>query len=389
MWIINLLLILSTATTSTTTTSSAISPYASIIGENYGVSGVDRDEYTIGSGDVFTVVFEGGGTESLIVAGVLPFSYFTVSGDGFASISGVGSVEVTDLSINEAQYLIQALVSEYYPSARVSISLDTPRFKLVGVHGFVNYPNEYTVPATFRVSNLISIAGQVAFNGSQYSIVYTESGDSLLSNLTINKTGTFTYDPMIYNALSIEVILCDNPVYIFWTSGVRKTWDIGLDGISVKNIIEQIGGITGAVNISASFVRREEGNEFIIYHDSSGYTDQYMFPGDTLVFVNYAREIAVSGAVTNPGLIPYRFNQNVSKYLMHAGGILQDASLAGTYVIRGGENISVSEDELNSYIVVPNDAIYVPYNWYSRNRDMITLLTTAVALTISVSTFLK
>ena len=389
MWIINLLLILSTATTSTTTTSTVISPYTSISGANYVISSIDRDEYTIGSGDVFTVVFEGGGTESLMAAGVMPFSYFTVSGDGFASIPGVGSVEVTGLSINKAQYLIQTLVSEYYPSARISISLDAPRFKSIGVYGFINYPGEFIVPATFHVSDIINMAGNVSYNGSQYAIVHTESGNSLLSNMTINEVGSFTYNPMVYNVTSIEVVLCDNPVYIFWTRGLRKTWDIVSDSINVENLIEQIGGISGEVNISNSFVRAEDGDEFMIFNDSSGYIDHYLFPGDTLVFVNYASEIAVSGAVSNPGLVPYRFNQSISSYLMSAGGVLQNASWSGIYITRGEEKISVSEDELNKYVILPNDAIYVSYSWYSRNKDKLTLFTTVFALTITISTFLK
>ena len=78
----------------------------------------DRDIYLLGPGDIISMVVEGGSSESLIAAGLTPWAFYTVSGDGYLSVSGIGAASIDDLTMNQAQEVFQQKVSSSHSGYR-------------------------------------------------------------------------------------------------------------------------------------------------------------------------------------------------------------------------------------------------------------------------------
>lgn len=127
----------------------------------------DRSTYVLGPGDIVSIVVEGGSSQILLGAGVLPWIECTVGGDGYLSVSGIGAVAVNGLTIDEAQQSLQRKAVGYYPSIRIILSLFEPRMLRVSIGGMVDQPVIYQLTALSRVSDAVLIAGGISAYGSR------------------------------------------------------------------------------------------------------------------------------------------------------------------------------------------------------------------------------
>ena len=88
---------------------------------------VDRNEYVLGPGDILLVTVYGGCTEVMLTSGVRPQSDCMVSGDCYLSVSGLGLIDVRDLTIAEAEESLIILARRYYPRIAIGMALFEPR----------------------------------------------------------------------------------------------------------------------------------------------------------------------------------------------------------------------------------------------------------------------
>ncbi len=358
---------------------------------------IDRNLYLLGPGDVVAVVIEGGCTEALLGAGVSPWASYMVTADGYLSISGIGSVDVGDLTLNEAQYLVHQKAAVYYPSIRLTVSLLQPGQVRVGIRGMVEDPGTYIMTSLSRVSDLVWNAGGISAFGSRYGTMISADGDTLAVDLHISSaTGMPNLDPFLETGASVNFDVCTEPVYILRAGMLHpgteienprmmasvETWELNRSGDDLISLMDRMGGIPGNVNLNSSRIFRD-GSRLQVWSDAAGLLPEPLIPGDTIMLVVFTDSIAVGGAVGNPGMTEYRPESTVHEYIIAAGGPVRDTSLSGVKHFRDGIEIASGGDALAN-TVLPGDAIEVPYNWVSRNKDAITIVGAIITIWYTV-----
>jgi protein involved in polysaccharide export with SLBB domain len=105
-------------------------------------------------------------------------------------------------------------------------------------------------------------------------------------------------------------------------------------------------------------------------------------PGDTLMVVTLKDSVIVGGAVNAPGLIPYNPENTVHDYIVYAGGPLSTSG-GGVSVYRNGVEM-IFEGEVREAHPLPGDVIELSYSWFERNDALISLITSAISLGITL-----
>lgn len=357
---------------------------------------IDRNVYILAPGDILSVVVDGGCSEIMLASGVLSQSFCTVSGDGYISISGIGAIEVGELSISEAQSNVQAKAEQYYPAVRINISLYSPRYLNVSIRGMAEEPGTYLLSATERVSDLITAAGGISAYGSRTGFMYDTHGNAFPFDLHCSvETGSYISDPFLTEAVSVVIDECTNPVFVMRTGFNRRaaeieisntihsieTWDSNPQ-VGISEFFDRMGGVAGNVNLSNSGIARN--NDFLpIWDDSIGLLDDIVLPGDTIVLVSYRDSVFVGGAVEIPTAVSFRPEMSVLDYVIAAGGYDSGAATGEIKLIRNGV-VYASGTSILGMTLLPGDAIEVPHSWISRNGDAITVVSVTIGIVYTV-----
>jgi protein involved in polysaccharide export with SLBB domain len=339
--------------------------------EAYFPGQADRDLYILGPGDYISAVVEGGSTEALLGAGVSPWAYYAISGDGYLSLSGVGAACVEGMTLNQAQDTFQQKVSRYYPSLRITLSLAQPRVVRMDIRGMVVEPGTYLMSALSRVSDLVTMAGGISTFGSRFGTMITAEGDTMQVDLHVDpQTGSFKVDPYLDRGTSVIFGECRTPVYVV-SYDLSETWDCR-EGETVRSLMDGMGGVTGDFNLSSS--RLHSGGENLpVWTGEEGILDLPLSPGDTLLLVTSRMPVFIGGAVNIPGPLEFIPENTVLDYLLFAGGAKVDADMGGVSLYRQGSEIGTGE-EILTIRPQAGDAIEVPYTWISRNSSVLSLL---------------
>ncbi|MCD4706334.1 MAG: polysaccharide biosynthesis/export family protein [Candidatus Sabulitectum sp.] len=350
---------------------------------------VDRNEYILGAGDVLQVVVEGGTSEAMIFSGLSSISPCQVSGDGAIQISGIGQLDVTGMTISQAENALQRLTRLYYNRVTVGLTLLQPRTVKVWITGMVARPGQYTLYAINRVSDLVTAAGGMSSYSSRIGWMVTASGDSIFVDLHFNPaTGRPASDPFVDGGAGVVFELVRSPVYVI-RPGIRnyndayavpevETWE-AFSGETIEELMYRIGGITGDVDLARSTLITPRGPS-PVWVPNQGFTDQLVQAGDTLRLVVHGNDIYVAGAVHQRGIISYAPGASVRVYVERAGGKVYNANMGGTTVTRDGVQIASGEEALDTE-VLPGDVIEVPYNWVARHAQEIGIFATVVGVT--------
>lgn len=341
----------------------------------------DRSTYVLGPGDIVTVVVEGGSSQILLSAGVLPWIECTVGGDGYLSVSGIGAVSVNGLTIDEAQQSLQRKASDYFPSIHVALSLSEPRALRVNVGGMVNQPGTFVLTALGRVSDAVLNAGGISSFGARTGKLFTDDGDTLDVDLNI-RPGSVSYvsDPFLTNNAGIIIDICEDPVYILSTDNALQTSELQT-GEDFESLMTRIGGVSGNINLLCSRIVRD-GTPIPVWNQEAGFTDIELAPGDTILLVSFRDSIVVGGAISIPGSVPYNPESTVIDYIVTAGGRLSTASNS-IAVYRNGREAEL-EGNVEYAHLLPGDIVNVKYNWFNRNAAMISLITSTISIGITI-----
>jgi len=341
----------------------------------------DRSTYELGPGDIVSVVVEGGSSQILLSAGVYPWVECSVGGDGYLSVSGIGAVSVNGLTIDEAQQSLQRKAAGYYPSIRVTLSLFEPRMLRVSVGGMVDEPGIYQLTALHRVSDAILLAGGISTYGSRRGTMYSDCGDTLCVDLNISP-GSVSYvsDPFLTNNAGIIVDVCENPVYLLSTANAMETRELQPQE-SFESLLARMGGVSGDLSLLDSRIVRDEAL-IPVWNQEEGFINTELFPGDTIFLVSLRDSITVGGAVGTPGYVPYNPESTVLDYIVAAGGPVNAAG-SRINVQRNGRKVEFDGDVEDARLL-PGDAVNVSYNWFNRNTAMISLITSAISIGLTI-----
>ena len=260
----------------------------------------------------------------------------------------------------------------------------------VQLQGAVVVPGVYEILRDESLADVISLAGgllptaepqritirRVGADG-RYAILNTRdadideltvaAGDIIGIPSTTTTTQTIQIEGALYDgpaeeghprAIPLEPVLVEIPYTI---------------GVTVLQVLEQMGGPTHFADSAATFIVRADGERMMvpdlqqIWEERQWDRDIELYPGDRLVIPMQPLTVAVGGSVNAPGAFPFTSGYFVRDYLRLAGGIdLETGSL---------DRISLVDEEGNASAVtvdsaVPaGSAIYVGRNGWTRTQD--------------------
>ena len=153
--------------------------------------------YRIGPGDAVFIDVYGASQKSYQT---------TVAPDGYVTLEGFGPIQVSGLTVAQANNRIREKIGKRYSSSNIRLSVGQTHTIMVNVVGEVKTPGTYTLSAFATVFNALYMAGGIGDLGTLRNIkVYR--GGTLISTVDV-------YDFLRRGHLSGNVRLADNDVIV-------------------------------------------------------------------------------------------------------------------------------------------------------------------------------
>ena len=339
---------------------------------------VDPYTYTLGPGDVLTLVLKGrvNYVQNLMVN---PNGFCViVLGNLRGELSGlfwVDTIYVKDRVLKAVEDEVRLRVNKIIPGVEVCLFVSTVRTISVHVVGEVYAPGEYKLTPLHRVLDAINMAYPKANASFTEVVVKRKDGDSLVVNLMdYGRYGDITQNPFVRDEDIIVVQPCKRWVKVIGeitASGEeskRKATIVELNkNDRLKDVILRTGSITPWADLKHVHIIR--GREvlpadvyrLLVYNDTS--QNLPVEHGDIIVIPSLPHEVGVEGEVRAPGTFPYIAGATADYYIAAAGGLTKRAHTKEIKVKRGAEFIPYSAD----LRIEPGDIIYVPrigFKWW-------------------------
>ena len=254
--------------------------------------------YRLGPGDnVFIDIY--GASQKSIQATVAP--------DGVLTIEGFGPVQVSGLTVAQANARVKQQLGRRYSSSSIRLSVGQTHTILVNVMGEVNTPGTYTVSSFATVFNALYLAGGISDLGTLRNIkVYRNN--KLISVIDV-------YDYILNGQQRGNVHLADNDVIVVGaydclvniTGKVKRPMYYEMKrNESLASLIRYAGGFSGDAYTKSVRVFRKTGREWSIYNVNEFDTSSFgMSDADSVdvdsVIARYDNMVEVRGAVFRPG----------------------------------------------------------------------------------------
>ena len=153
--------------------------------------------YRIGPGDAVFIDVYGASQKSYQT---------TVAPDGYVTLEGFGPVQVSGLTVDQANNRIREKIGKRFSSSNIRLSVGQTHTIMVNVVGEVKTPGTYTLSAFATVFNALYMAGGIGDLGTLRNIkVYR--GGTLITTVDV-------YDFLRRGHLSGNVRLADNDVIV-------------------------------------------------------------------------------------------------------------------------------------------------------------------------------
>lgn len=256
----------------------------------------------------------------------------TVSPEGFINIEGYGPVNVSGLTVAQANQRLRNTLGSRFGGSQVKLTVGQTKTITVNVMGEVKAPGTYTVSAFATVFHALYMAGGVNDIGTLRSIKVLRKG-RLVSTVDV-------YDYILNGKLSGNIRLTsDDVIYV-------DTYDclVNIAGKvkrpmfyemkkteSVNTLLKYAGGFTGDAFSDNITLIRKSGGEMSIYSLNEFERGKFQVQDADSVWVDsvldrYKNLVEVRGAVMRPG--KYQMDGNIStvrQLIQTAGGLAEDA----------------------------------------------------------------
>ncbi len=324
--------------------------------------------YRLGPGDAVIIDIYGASQRTIEA---------TVSPDGEITIEGFGPVQVSGLTVAQANARLRSTLGSRYSSSRVKLTVGQTKTILVNVMGEVKTPGTYTLSAFATVFHTLYMAGGTNDLGTLRNIkVYRNN--RLVSVVDI-------YDYILNGKLTGNVRLADNDVIVVGpydclvsiTGKVKRPMFYEMKkNESLNSLLKYAGGFTGDAYQKAVRVNRKTGREYSAYNvEEFDFSSFRIADGDSVsvdsILPRYANTVEVKGAVFRPGM--YNLGEQVNSVrtlVEHAEGLTEQAFTARAVMHRMKadrtlEVLSVDIDGIMNGRVadIPlreNDVLFIP-----------------------------
>ena len=337
--------------------------------------------YRIGPGDAVFIDVYGASQKSYQT---------TVAPDGIITLDGFGPIQVSGLTVSQANSRIREKLGRRYSSSSIRLSVGQTHTIMVNVVGEVKTPGTYTLSAFATVFNALYMAGGIGELGTLRNIkVYR--GGSLISTVDV-------YDFLRRGHLTGNVRLADNDVIVVGpyemlaqVSGkVKRPMFYEMKrGESLGTLISYAGGFAGDAYTRSVRVRRKTGRQYSIFNVNEFDMRSFRVSDEDSVSVDsviprYENMVEVKGAVFRPGMYEVGGRINSVRGLIEAADGLTEAAFSPHAVLhrkkadRTLEVISVDVDGILTGRVadIPlqnEDVLFIPTKTEVQEQQTITI----------------
>lgn len=324
--------------------------------------------YRLGPGDAVIIDIYGASQKTI---------QSTVSPDGEVTIEGYGPVNVSGLTVAQANARLRNTLGSRYRSSRVKLTVGQTKTIMVNVMGEVNAPGTYTLSAFATVFHALYMAGGTNDLGTLRNIkVYRNN--RLVTVVDI-------YDYILNGKLTGNVRLADNDVIVVGpydclvtiTGKVKRPMIYEMKkNESVNSLLKYSGGFAGDAYRKSVRVNRKTGREKSVYNvEEFDFANFRIDDGDSVsvdsILPRYANTVEVKGAVFRPGM--YNLGEQVNSVrslIEHAEGLTEDAftNRAVMHRMKADRNLEVISVDLAGIMAgntpdIPlkeNDVLFIP-----------------------------
>ena len=314
--------------------------------------------YRLGPGDAVIIAIYGASQNTV---------QSTVSPDGEVTIEGFGPVQVSGLTVAQANARLRSTLGSRYSSSKIKLTVGQTRTIMVNVMGEVKAPGTYTLSAFATVFHALYMAGGTNELGTLRNIkVYRNS--KLVSNVDI-------YDYILNGKLTGNVRLADNDVIVVGpydclvniTGKVKRPMYYEMKpNESIASLLKYAGNFTGDAYKKAVRVNRKTGKEYSVFNVGEfDFSSFHIADGDSVsvdsVYPRYANTVELKGAVFRPGM--YNLGEQVNSVrslIEHADGLLESAFTGRAVIHRMKEDRTLEVVSVNLGAVLDGSAADVP-----------------------------
>lgn len=301
--------------------------------------------YTLGPGD--EVVLD--------IYGASQFNgSFKISPDGSITIPNEGPVNVSGLTVAQAQAKVARSIGGHYQDSNIKLTVGQTRTIMVNVMGEVNTPGTYTLSAFATVFNALYLAGGITDIGTLREIKVSRNGRII--------TKVDVYDYIVNGRLTGNVMLRDNDVIIVGPyenlvkieGKIKRPMYYEMKKTeSLQSLIQFAGGFTGDAYKQKVRIERKSDDGLTVHNvDEWDYTSFKTEDGDVAVvggiIERYKNTARITGAVFRPGMYKIGNTVNSVKTLIEqAGGLIEQAILTRAVLHRMKEDRTLQTMTIN------------------------------------------
>ena len=255
--------------------------------------------YRLGPGDAVFIDIYGASQKSYET---------TVAPDGIVTLDGFGPIQVSGLTVKQANERIRAKLGKRYSNSKIRLSVGQTHTIMVNVVGEVKAPGTYTLSAFTTVFNALYMAGGITDLGTLRNIKVYRQG-RLISTVDV-------YDFLKRGKLTGNVRLADNDVIavdayevLVNVSGkVKRPMYYEMKrNESLVALINYAGGFAGDAYTKSVRVRRKTGRQYSIYNVNEFDMNRFRLSDEDSISVDsviprYENMVEIKGAVFRPGM---------------------------------------------------------------------------------------
>lgn len=282
--------------------------------------------YVVGPGDNVKVDIYGASQKSDV---------YTVSPDGDITIEGYGPINISGLTIEQANARLRSTLGSRYSSSSIKMSLGQTRTITVNVMGEVKTPGTFTLSAFASVFHALYMAGGISEIGTLRNIKVYRGGKLV--------TVVDVYDYILNGKLKGNVRLADNDVIVVgpYDSMVNISGKVKRPmyyemkkNESVGTLLKYAGGYESDAYTKSIRIVRKNGVKRSVYN--IGEFDMSSFKvvdGDEVsvdsILDRYENMVEVKGAVFRPGMYQLGGEMTTVRGLLEqCDGVTEDAFTA-------------------------------------------------------------
>ncbi|MDR0961368.1 MAG: SLBB domain-containing protein [Mediterranea sp.] len=331
--------------------------------------------YRLGPGDE-VVIQIWGASESTLREVITP--------EGNISVSGLGPVQLSGMTLTEANAYLQREFSKIYsgiggenPNSQIKLTVGDIRTIQVDIMGEVNIPGTYTLSSFATLFNALYRADGINDIGTLRGIQVVREG-KVLATVDV-------YEYILQGKTSDDIRLQDGDVIIVnpYKQMVAIEGEVKrpmlfelIPGETLNNLLNYSGGFTAKAYKDALTISRTTGREYRIQSVEQPQFASFILQDGDMVMIGsildrYENRLEVKGSVYRPGVYQLDVRTNTVLQLIKAAeGVTGDAFLDRVLLDRENDDLTHSMISMNLAEMLDgtkpdiplrrNDVLYIP-----------------------------